>query len=119
MKNRTLNVIAILLAVLIFMTACNKQINITNELIKENWCGTNDGTTILMFYKTGTGRVEGPTYKGDFEWYELEEHKNVIRIEFTNGISASDYELIKTEEGFSLQHVGNGRDYIRVSDFNN
>lgn len=112
----------VLLFAIVLVGCGNKKVDIREELISEKWCDTETGDTVLEFYKTGTGRLESSTDKLNFEWNEIEDCENAIRIEFDylgadNAHISSDFELVTVDEVMTLQYVGNGKNYVHLSDF--
>ena len=103
----------------------NTRFNLTEELVLEKWCDIETGESVMEFYKTGTGRFEGPTHSFEFVWTKIEGFDNAIRFEFNTVLNVagatkdwvSDYELIEIEGVPTLNHLGDGMSYIRISDF--
>ena len=125
--------ISLLLALVLCLSLCacggtnSQKFDLTEELIKEKWVAIETGDGTLNFYKTGTGRFEGSMASFDFSWEKLEDFDNCIRMTYqfviggaTDALmtdTVTDYELVLEEGIFYLKAVGEGYDYIRVSDY--
>ena len=128
MQKRRIIALLLVMVMCISLCACGggsdnepKEVkgDITDELVSEKWCESESGETVLQFYKTGTGRLESPSTKLDFVWNILEDYENCVRFEFDymDAHHTNDFELVEEDGVIMLQHLGDGVDYVRVSDF--
>lgn len=126
-------ILAVLMALVMVLTlaACggkkSQQFDLAQELVKEKWVAIETGDGTMSFYKTGTGRFESSSAKFDFSWEKLEDFENCIRLTYQFAIggagstlmkdNVTDFELVVEDGVFYLNSVGEGLNYIRISDY--
>ena len=126
--------LSLILALVLCLSLCacggtkSQKFDLTEELIKEKWVAIETGDGTFNFYKTGTGRFESTMASFDFSWEKLEDFDNCIRMTYQFAIggaggalmtdTATDYELVVEDGIFYLRPVGEGYNYMRISDYN-
>lgn len=130
MKKILCFVLILMMCLALYACATEKSqtFDLSEELIKEKWVAIETGDGTFSFYKTGTGRFESSMATFDFTWEKLEDYENCIRMtyQFVIGANSSalmtdavtDYELVIEDGVFHLNMVGEGYNYIRISDYN-
>ena len=102
----------------------NQMESLTDILIQEKWCESKTGDPEIAFYKTGTGRFKGSSGEFGLTWQQIEGFDNCIRMEYEfmlgNGAmtkGTTDFELKEVDGKLCLESMGEGNNYVRVSDF--